>query len=82
MEIGTCVHALTNSMKVIDMKLTLEGLVFCLLKIARHQSSGKYFGLVDSECLSMGLPRDDTFIADRGHIFKHVVEFDGKRELC
>jgi hypothetical protein len=36
---------------------------------------------VDSECLSMGLPRDDPFIADRGHLFKHVVEFDRKREL-
>jgi hypothetical protein len=35
---------------------------------------------VDSECLSMGLPRDDAFIADRGHLFKHVVEFDRKLE--
>jgi hypothetical protein len=83
MEIGTRVRAtLTNSMKVIDVKLTLEGLVFCLLvKIARHHSSGKYFGLVDSECLSVGLPRDDAFTANRGHLFKHVVEFDGKRAL-
>jgi hypothetical protein len=29
----------------------------------------------------MGLPRDDAFIADLDHIFKHVVEFDRKREL-
>ena len=82
MEIGTSVPALTNSMKAIDMKLSQEGLVFCLFKIARHHSTGKYIGHVDSECHSMGLPRDDAFIADRGHLFKHVVEFDRKRELC
>ena len=82
MEIGTCVHALFNSMKAIEMKLTLEGFVFCLLlEILRHGSSGKNFGLVDSECLSMRLPRDDAFIAYRGHVFKHVVEFDRKWEL-
>jgi hypothetical protein len=82
MEIGTLVHALTNFMKAIVMKLTHEGSVFCLLtKIARHYSFGKCIGQVDSECLSMGLPRDDAFIADRGHLFKHVVEFDRKQEL-
>jgi hypothetical protein len=36
---------------------------------------------VDSECLSMGLPRDDACIAYRGHLFKHVVEHDRKWEL-
>ena len=82
MAIGTSVHTLTNSVKAIDMKLTKEGFVFCLLtKIARHYSFGEYIGQVDSECLSMGLPRDDAFIADRCHLFKHVVEFDRKREL-
>jgi hypothetical protein len=38
--------------------------------------------MVDSECLSMGLPRDDAFIPDSSHLFKHVVEFDRKWELC
>jgi hypothetical protein len=37
---------------------------------------------VDSECLSMGLPRDDVFIADHRHLFKHVVECARKRGLC
>ena len=74
--------ALTNSVEAIDMKLTQEGFVFCLLtKIERHDSFGKFIGHVDTECLSMGLPRDDAFIAYRGHVFKHVVEFDRKWEL-
>jgi hypothetical protein len=65
------------------MKLTQEGLVFCLLlKISRHHVSGKRIGQVDSECPSMGLPRDNAFIADCGHLFKHVVELDRKWELC
>jgi hypothetical protein len=80
-DIGSFVHAIANAMKAIDMKLALEGLVFCLIKIARHHHSGKYIGLVDSECRSMGLPRDDAFTADRGHLCKHVVKFDRKREL-
>jgi hypothetical protein len=40
---------------------------------------------VDSECLSMRLPRDDACIAaaaDLRHLVKHVVEFDRKWELC
>ena len=83
MEIGAFILAVCNSRKVVDMKLTLETLVFCLLtKIALHHSSSKYFGLVDSECLSMGQPRDDAFLTDRCHLFKHVVKLDGKRELC
>ena len=81
MDIGTFVNAFTNSAKAIYMKLTLERFVLGLLKEARHHSSGKFFGLVDSECRSMGLPRDDAFSADRGHLVKHVVEFDWKREL-
>ena len=82
MDIGTSVKAsLPNSAKAIDMKLTLEALVFCLLEIARHHNSGKFIGPMDSECRSMGLPRDDAFRADCGHLVKHVVEFDRKREL-
>jgi hypothetical protein len=34
--------------------------------------------LVDSECLSMGLPRDDALIAYSVHLFKHFVDFDRK----
>jgi hypothetical protein len=79
MEIRTSVYALTNSMKAIHEKLTLEGFVFCLLlKIARHDNSGKRIWLVDSECLSMGLPRDDALIACSVHLFKHFVDFDRK----
>jgi hypothetical protein len=81
MDAGTFVPALGNAMKAMHMKLTQEGLVFCLLKIARHCSSSKNFGLVDSERHSMGLPRDDASMADLGHIFKHLVECDRKWEL-
>jgi hypothetical protein len=80
---GTSVPALGNAMKATQMKLTQEGLAFCLLhKIAWHQGCGECFGQVDSERHSMGLPRDDAFLADLGHVFKHIMEFDRKRELC
>ncbi len=82
MSVSPLVGAMMDSLESVEIQLTLEGLVFCLIKIARHHHSGKYIGLVDSECRSMGLPRDDAFITEPGHRFKHVVEFDRKRELC
>jgi hypothetical protein len=75
------VQALTNSMKATDLKLTQEGVVFCLFQKARHHASAKHLGQMDSECLSMGLLRDDTFITGLGHLFKHVMEFDQERGL-
>jgi hypothetical protein len=50
MEISTSVPTLGNAMKAIYVELTQKGFVFCLLhKIARHDSTGQYFGQVDSE---------------------------------
>ena len=82
MEIGTFVLAFFYSVELIQMKLTLERFVLCLLlEIARHHSADKCVRVMYSECLSMGLPRDDAFIADHGHLFKHAMELERKREL-
>lgn len=76
------VQPLVDSTKAVKMDLTLEGPVLCLLEISWHDCLGKYAWLVDTKGLSVGLPRNNILRFTVGHIFKHVVELDRKRELC
>jgi hypothetical protein len=70
-----------DSMKAVNMELALEGFVMCLIEITPHDCPGKNLGLVDTEGLSMGLPRNDILRSIVGHIVKHVQELDRKGKL-
>jgi hypothetical protein len=63
------------------MELPLEGFILCLVEITQHDCPGKNFGLVDTEGLSMRLPRDNIPRVTVGHVFKQGVELDRKRKL-
>jgi hypothetical protein len=76
MVVGAFVDTIGNSMKPVDIELALKGLVLDIIEISGHYFSNKDLYLVDAECFSMGLPRNDVAISGTGDIFKHLIEFD------
>ncbi len=71
-----------DAIEPIDVKLSLEGSVFCLIEILRHNGIGKLLGLVNLECLAGWKPRDDSLLTGRFGVFKNGMELEREGKLC
>jgi hypothetical protein len=54
--------AIFDPSEPIHLELPTEGVVFCMIEILWHHDFGKFFGFVDLERLSMGLPRYNALL--------------------
>ena len=52
----------TDSIKAVDVELALEGTVFCLVEVLRHDRPRKFLGFVDFEAFTGGEPGNNVLL--------------------
>jgi hypothetical protein len=70
-----------DSIKSINIELSLEGSVFCLVKVLGHDGVGKFLGLVDLECLAGWKPGNDRLLSRCLRVFKNGMELEREGKL-
>jgi len=70
-----------DSIKSINVELSLEGSVFCLVKVLGHDGVGKFLGLVDLKCLAGWKPGNDRLLSRCFRVFKNGMELEREGKL-
>jgi len=61
-----------DSIKAVNVELSLKGPVFGLVEIAWHNVSGEFLWFVDLECLARWKPRNDTAVSIVKFVFTGI----------
>ena len=80
------IHSLTDSldlstrlsMKVVQIQLSLKGLVLGLVEVPNHPGLGKDFGLRNQKLFAAGRPTNHVLLVGGVGLLQHFVELDRK----